>query len=225
VEITVESADLAPAEGQLRFPIFPWWSYGTTVKRGLDLVLALAFLLCSLPIWALIVIAIKLDSPGAAFFSQERVGLRGRPFRFYKFRSMQDGADGAKVRVLHLNEVDGPVFKARTDPRVTRVGRLLRRTSLDELPQLINVVRGDMSLVGPRPPLPEEVANYRSSDMIRLAVKPGLTCWWQVRGRSDCDFDTWMAYDREYVYGMSLGIDMVILLKTVWAVLSCRGAY
>jgi len=225
VEITVESADLAPVEGQLRFPIFPWWSYGTTVKRGLDLVLALAFLLCSLPIWALIVIAIKLDSPGAAFFSQERVGLRGRPFRFYKFRSMQDGADGAKVRVLHLNEVDGPVFKARTDPRVTRVGRLLRRTSLDELPQLINVVRGDMSLVGPRPPLPEEVANYRSSDMIRLAVKPGLTCWWQVRGRSDCDFDTWMAYDREYVYGMSLRIDMVILLKTVWAVLSCRGAY
>jgi lipopolysaccharide/colanic/teichoic acid biosynthesis glycosyltransferase len=196
-----------------------------TVKRGLDLLLALAFLLSSLPIWALIVIAIKLDSPGAAFFSQERVGLRGRPFRFYKFRSMQDGADGAKVRVLHLNEVDGPVFKARTDPRVTRVGRLLRRTSLDELPQLINVVRGDMSLVGPRPPLPEEVANYRSSDMVRLAVRPGLTCWWQVRGRSDCDFDTWMAYDREYVYGMSLGIDIVILLKTVWAVLSCRGAY
>jgi lipopolysaccharide/colanic/teichoic acid biosynthesis glycosyltransferase len=171
------------------------------------------------------VIAIKLDSPGPAFFSQERVGLRGRPFRFYKFRSMQDGADGAKVRVLHLNEVDGPVFKARTDPRVTGIGRLLRRTSLDELPQLINVVRGDMSLVGPRPPLPEEVANYRSSDMVRLAVRPGLTCWWQVRGRSDCDFDTWMAYDREYVYGMSLGIDMVILLKTVWAVLSCRGAY
>ena len=225
MEITVESVDLAPVEGQLRFPIFPWWSYGTTVERGLDLVLALAFLLCSLPIWALIVIAIKLDSPGTAFFSQERVGLRGRPFRFYKFRSMQDGADGAKVRVLHLNEVDGPVFKARTDPRVTRVGRLLRRTSLDELPQLINVVRGDMSLVGPRPPLPEEVANYRSSDMVRLAVRPGLTCWWQVRGRSDCDFDTWMAYDREYVYGMSLGIDMVILLKTVWAVLSCRGAY
>jgi lipopolysaccharide/colanic/teichoic acid biosynthesis glycosyltransferase len=171
------------------------------------------------------VIAIKLDSPGPAFFSQERVGLRGRPFRFYKFRSMQDGADGAKVRVLHLNEVDGPVFKARTDPRVTSIGRLLRRTSLDELPQLINVVRGDMSLVGPRPPLPEEVVNYRSSDMVRLAVRPGLTCWWQVRGRSDCDFDTWMAYDREYVYGMSLGIDMVILLKTVWAVLSCRGAY
>jgi lipopolysaccharide/colanic/teichoic acid biosynthesis glycosyltransferase len=225
VEISVESADLSPLEGQLRFPIYPWWSYGTTVKRGLDLLLALAFLLCSLPIWALIVIAIKLDSPGAAFFSQERVGLRGRPFRFYKFRSMQDGADGAKVRVLHLNEVDGPVFKARTDPRVTRVGRLLRRTSLDELPQLINVVRGDMSLVGPRPPLPEEVANYRSSDMVRLAVRPGLTCWWQVRGRSDCDFDTWMAYDREYVYGMSLGIDIVILLKTVWAVLSCRGAY
>jgi lipopolysaccharide/colanic/teichoic acid biosynthesis glycosyltransferase len=225
VEITVESADLAPVEGHLRVPIHRWWSYGTTVKRGLDLLLALAFLLCSLPIWALIVIAIRLDSPGPAFFSQERVGLRGRPFRFYKFRSMQDGADRAKVRVLHLNEVDGPVFKARTDPRVTRVGRLLRRTSLDELPQLINVVRGDMSLVGPRPPLPEEVANYRSTDMVRLAVRPGLTCWWQVRGRSNCDFDTWMAYDREYVYGMSLGIDIVILLKTVWAVLSCRGAY
>lgn len=138
---------------------------------------------------------------------------------------MTDGADRIKVQLGHLNEVDGPVFKVRGDPRITRVGRWLRRTSLDELPQLVNVLRGEMSLVGPRPPVPEEVAQYRPNDMIRLAVKPGLTCWWQVRGRSTCDFETWMAFDLEYVYGVSLWVDTVILVRTVWAVLSCRGAY
>jgi lipopolysaccharide/colanic/teichoic acid biosynthesis glycosyltransferase len=188
-------------------------------------IVATLTLILTLPLWLAIVVAIRLDSPGPALFVQERVGLRGRRFRFYKFRSMTRGADRMKANLRHLSEVDGPVFKIRTDPRVTRVGRLLRRTSLDELPQLVNVLRGEMSLVGPRPPVPEEVAQYRPSDMIRLAVKPGLTCWWQVRGRSNVDFDTWMAFDREYVYGLSFWVDMVILVRTAWAVLSCRGAY
>lgn len=187
--------------------------------------LAALVLLATLPIWLVIVIAIRLDSPGPAIFVQERVGHRGRRFRFYKFRSMTNGAHQLKAGLRHLNEVDGPVFKVRQDPRVTRVGRLLRRTSLDELPQLLNVLSGDMSLVGPRPPLPDEVAQYRPSDMLRLAVKPGLTCWWQVRGRSQLDFDTWMAYDREYVYGLSFWVDIQILARTAWAVLNCRGAY
>ena len=189
------------------------------------MLVAVLVLTATLPIWLAVVIAIKLDSPGPAIFIQERVGVRGRRFRFYKFRSMTDGADGMKAGMLHLSEVDGPVFKVRTDPRITKVGRVLRRTSLDELPQLINVLRGEMSLVGPRPALPEEVVHYRPNDLVRLAVKPGLTCWWQVRGRSTLDFDTWMACDREYVYGLSFWTDLWILIRTVKAVLSCRGAY
>jgi lipopolysaccharide/colanic/teichoic acid biosynthesis glycosyltransferase len=227
VQVAVEqTVELTPTgEHGLGFPVHPRWSYNTTLKRGLDLSLAVVFLVCSLPVWLLIAVAIKLDSPGPVFFAQERVGHRGRHFRFYKFRSMRVGSDQARTEVQHLNEVSGPVFKVRGDPRITRTGRVLRRTSLDELPQLVNVIRGQMSLVGPRPPLPEEVAQYRASDMVRLSVKPGLTCWWQVRGRSNCDFDTWMAYDREYVYGLSLWVDLVILFRTAWAVLSCRGAY
>lgn len=206
-------------------PQRPWYSYTSTLKRLLDITLAVIVLLATLPIWLVIAIAIKIDSPGRAIFVQERVGLRGRRFRFYKFRSMTDGADHMKAAMRHLSEVDGPVFKVRSDPRVTRIGRLLRRTSLDELPQIINIVKGEMSLVGPRPALPEEVAQYRPNDMVRLAVKPGLTCWWQVRGRSTLDFDTWMACDREYVYGLSFLTDVRILVRTVKAVLSCRGAY
>ena len=206
-------------------PRRPWYSYNSTLKRFLDVFVAGAVLIATLPIWLAIVIAIKIDSPGPAIFVQERVGLRGRRFWFYKFRSMSDGADRMKKDLAHLSEVDGPVFKVRTDPRITRVGRLLRRTSLDELPQLLNVVKGEMSLVGPRPAVPEEVAQYRPNDMIRLAVKPGLTCWWQVRGRSTLDFETWMACDREYVYGLSFWTDLWILIRTVKAVLSCRGAY
>lgn len=223
VQETTELAvvgELEPA-----FPVHARWSYTTTVKRVLDLCLASAFLICSLPAWLLIAVAIKIDSRGPVFFVQERVGLRGGRFRFYKFRSMEEGADRAREALQHLNEVSGPVFKVRLDPRVTRVGRILRRTSLDELPQLINVLRGEMSLVGPRPPLPSEVAQYRPSDMVRLGVKPGLTCWWAVRGRSDCDFDTWMAYDREYVFGVSFWVDLAILARTVWAVLNGHGAY
>lgn len=202
-----------------------WFTYEHGPKRALDVVLSAAFLIAALPLLLAIAIAIKIESPGSALFVQERVGLRGRRFRFYKFRSMYADADRRLADVLHLNEVSGPVFKMRNDPRVTRVGRLLRRSSLDELPQLFNVLRGEMSLVGPRPPVPSEVAVYRASDLVRLTVKPGLTCWWQIRGRSDCDFDTWMRYDQEYVAGLGLVTDLRILLGTVVAVLSARGAY
>lgn len=202
-----------------------WPAYENFLKRIVDVVLAGIGLVAALPIWLAIVIAIRLDSPGPALFVQERVGQRGRRFRFYKFRSMHVDAESRLPEVAASNEVDGPVFKMRRDPRVTRVGGFLRRTSLDELPQLINVLRGDMSLVGPRPPLPREVAEYRPSDAVRLEVKPGLTCLWQISGRSTVSFDQWMEYDREYVHSISLWLDIRILVRTVGAVLSMKGAY
>jgi exopolysaccharide biosynthesis polyprenyl glycosylphosphotransferase len=202
-----------------------WFSYDAPLKRLLDVVLAAFGLVATLPIWLGIVLAIRLDSPGPAIFMQERVGLHGRRFRFYKFRSMYVDAEQRLAEVQAHNEIDGPVFKMRNDPRITRMGGFLRKTSLDELPQLINVLMGDMSLVGPRPPLPREVAQYRPGDLVRLTVKPGLTCLWQVSGRSQVGFDQWMEYDREYVRNMSLKLDLQILLRTVWVVISCRGAY
>lgn len=201
------------------------FAYETTFKRLLDVACASLGLIASLPLWLAIVIAIRLDSPGPAIFVQERVGLRGRHFRFYKFRSMHVDAEQLLNDLLSHNEVSGPVFKIRRDPRVTRVGAWLRRTSLDELPQLLNVLKGEMSLVGPRPPLPREVDQYRPSDAVRLHVKPGLTCLWQVNGRSAVGFDEWMELDREYVRKISLGLDLRILVRTVAAVVSMHGAY
>ena len=202
-----------------------WLVYEGTLKRALDVLLATLGLVASLPIWVGVMVAIKLDSRGPAIFVQDRVGQHGRRFRFYKFRSMRVDAERRMVEVESQNEVSGPVFKMRKDPRVTKVGAFLRRTSLDELPQLINVLKGDMSLVGPRPPLPKEVQQYRPSDMVRLSVKPGLTCLWQISGRSNLSFDEWMEFDRHYVRNMSLWLDLIILARTVGAVLSMRGAY
>jgi len=199
--------------------------YEGVLKRALDLLLSSLGLLAVLPIWLLIVAAIRVESPGRAIFIQERVGLHGRRFRFYKFRSMYVDAERRLAEVMTQNEADGPVFKIRNDPRVTRVGAFLRRTSLDELPQLINVLIGEMSLVGPRPPLPREVEQYRPSDAVRLNVKPGLTCLWQISGRSTVSFDEWMELDREYIRNLSLWLDVSILLRTVGAVLTMRGAY
>jgi exopolysaccharide biosynthesis polyprenyl glycosylphosphotransferase len=199
--------------------------YESVLKRLVDAMLASLGLIAALPMWLAVAVAIKLDSPGPAIFVQERVGRDGHRFRFYKFRSMYVDAQQRLADVKPQNEVEGPVFKMRNDPRVTRVGAFLRRTSLDELPQLINVLKGDMSLVGPRPPLPNEVAQYRPSDLVRLSVKPGLTCLWQINGRSNVGFDQWMEYDREYVRNMSLWLDLRILLRTVRAVLSMRGAF
>ena len=202
-----------------------WFPYEHTIKRLMDVILATIGMIGCAPIWLAIVVAIRLDSEGPAIFVQERVGLHGRPFRFYKFRSMYLDAEQRLAEVSAGNEMDGPVFKIRKDPRVTRIGRFLRRSSLDELPQLINVLKGEMSLVGPRPPLPREVEQYRPGDVIRLSVKPGLTCLWQIRGRSEVGFDEWMEFDREYVRGMSLWLDLQILFRTVMVVLTARGAY
>jgi exopolysaccharide biosynthesis polyprenyl glycosylphosphotransferase len=203
-------------------------SYGDgsyPAKRVLDILLAAIALLITLPVWAVIAVAIKLNSPGPVLFSQTRVGLNGRLFRFYKFRSMVQDAELKRQELLSLNEVDGPVFKLRRDPRITRVGAVLRRTSLDELPQLFNVLKGDMSLVGPRPPLPSEVEKYRPTDMVRLRVVPGITCLWQVSGRSNTSFDQWMELDREYVSNMSFLLDLKILWRTVSVVATGIGAY
>ena len=199
--------------------------YEAVLKRAIDMLLATVGLVATIPIWVAICAAIRLESPGSPIFVQERVGRRGRRFRFYKFRSMYVDAESRLHEVLVHNETDGPVFKIRQDPRITRVGAFLRRTSLDELPQLLNVLKGDMSLVGPRPPLPREVDQYRPGDLVRLQVKPGLTCLWQVSGRSNVGFDQWMELDRQYVRQMSLWLDLSILARTVGAVLSMRGAY
>ncbi|KAB2961855.1 MAG: sugar transferase [Thermoanaerobaculia bacterium] len=194
------------------------------LKRLLDLVIASAMLLAGLPVLAAIALAIRFADGGAVLFRQPRCGRNGRIFTLYKFRTMVEGAEERLGEVAHLNEMNGPVFKMRSDPRVTRLGRLLRRFSLDELPQLWNVVRGDMSLVGPRPPIPEEVARYERWQRRRLAMKPGLTCLWQVRGRNAIDFEEWMRLDLEYIDNWSPWLDLKILARTVPVVLSGRGA-
>ena len=194
------------------------------IKRALDLAVSLFLFFVTLPIQLLAAIAIKLTSSGPVFFRQVRCGLNGRHFTLLKFRTMDAGAEQRLFEVSHLNEMSGPVFKMSKDPRLTMVGRILRRLSIDELPQLVNVIRGDMSLVGPRPPLPEEVAHYEPWQRRRLSMNPGLTCLWQVSGRNEVDFDRWMALDLKYIDTWSPMLDLKILLKTVPAVLSGRGA-
>ncbi len=194
-------------------------------KRILDLVGAAVGGILLGPLLLAIAIAIKLNSPGPVLYRSRRVGEGGRVFAFLKFRSMVRNAEMLRDELLHLNEVDGPVFKIARDPRITRVGALLRRSSLDELPQLWNVWRGDMSLVGPRPPIPEEVRRYSPAQLRRLSVRPGLTCLWQVSGRSHVGFDEWMSLDLAYIERRSLRLDVAILLRTIPAVLSGKGAY
>ena len=194
-------------------------------KRLLDVVLASAGMLVAAPILAAAAVAIKLDSPGPVFHRAVRVGRDGRPITFLKLRSMRADAEELRGLLLHRNITKGPTFKLHDDPRVTGVGRFLRKTSLDELPQLLHVVTGEMSLVGPRPPFQEEVEHYEPWMRRRLETRPGLTCLWQIRGRSDLPFDEWMRLDVEYVDRCSLGLDLKILLLTIPAVLSGRGAY
>ncbi|MEN6521440.1 MAG: sugar transferase [Armatimonadota bacterium] len=195
------------------------------VKRALDVIGALVLLLILSPVFLLIVICIRVDSPGAIIFRQKRLGLGGRAFVFYKFRSMCIDAEKSKTEILHLNEVSGPIFKIRNDPRVTRVGKFMRRYSLDELPQLFNVLKGDMSFVGPRPPLPDEVEQYEEWQLRRLSVIPGITCLWQISGRSKLSFDEWVNLDLKYIESRSIWLDIIILLKTIPAVISADGAY
>ena len=210
---------------QINVPVLELPQGYRLAKRALDIVVASAALVLLAPLMLLIAIAIKLDSPGPVLFRQVRIGRGGKPFWFIKFRSMVKNAEQIKRDLMPKNEArGGPVFKMRNDPRVTRVGRLLRRYSLDELPQLIHVLHGEMSLVGPRPPLPSEVANYGEWEMRRLSVTPGLTCLWQISGRSDIGFREWIELDHIYIDTMSFWTDVKILLFTVPAVVTGKGA-
>lgn len=194
------------------------------LKRLLDVVISLAVLAVLFPLMVLVAILIKLTSAGPVFFVQKRVGMNQREFQLYKFRSMIANAELQKSDLLHLNERDGPAFKIENDPRITPLGRFLRKTSIDELPQLLNVLTGKMSLVGPRPPLPEEVRNYEWLFRKRLSVKPGITCIWQISGRNNVSFDRWMQMDHEYIENWTVWLDLQILLKTIPAVFFSKGA-
>ena len=195
------------------------------VKRTIDVLVSGALLALLSPMLLLIALAIKIDSSGPVLFKQKRVGLNGRIFVLLKFRSMVANAEALLEGLKAFNEMKGPVFKLSEDPRITRVGKFIRRYSLDELPQLINVFRGDMSLVGPRPPLPEEVANYRRRQRRRLSMRPGITCIWQVSGRNEIpDFEDWARLDLEYIDNWSLWGDFKLLLRTIPAVLIGTGA-
>jgi exopolysaccharide biosynthesis polyprenyl glycosylphosphotransferase len=194
-------------------------------KRTMDIVLCSAGLVVLLPFFAAVAVAIKLDSRGPVLFRQVRVGLRHQPFYCLKFRSMTADAEKHRDEIAHLNEVDGPVFKIRNDPRVTRVGAWIRKISIDELPQLVNVLKGEMTLVGPRPPIPAEVEKYEDWMQRRLSVTPGITCVWQISGRSNISFEQWMRMDLDYIDNCSIWKDISILLRTIPAVLFGRGAY
>jgi exopolysaccharide biosynthesis polyprenyl glycosylphosphotransferase len=209
----------------LTFTTSPATPFPLFLKRLLDVVVSATALVALTPLALLMALAIRLGSGPPVMFKQIRCGLHGRRFKLYKFRTMVPDADQHMAEVAHLNEVEGPAFKARRDPRVTGIGRLLRRFSLDELPQLVNVLKGDMSLVGPRPPIPEEVARYERWQRRRLSMKPGLTGLWQVSGRNDLDdFNAWIALDLSYIDQWSLWLDLRILARTIPAVLLARGA-
>ncbi len=194
------------------------------LKRLLDIVVASAAIITLAPLLLVAALAVKLTSKGPILFGQVRVGMRGRTFKMLKFRSMVVNAEELKAALLHRNEQTGPVFKLQRDPRVTRVGRFLRKYSIDELPQLFNVLNGEMSLVGPRPAIPEEVARYAAWQRRRLSVRPGLTCVWQVSGRNDVSFGSWMVLDMRYIDHWSLAEDLRLILRTVPVVLTGRGA-
>ena len=206
---------IAPAEG-----MYLRWG-----KRALDVIGGTLALTLTSPILLLAALLIKLESRGPVLYRSTRIGRGGRPFTFLKLRSMVDGADRHRHHLTHLNECDGPVFKISRDPRITRTGRFLRTTSIDEIPQFVNVILGEMSLVGPRPPIPEEVAQYEPWQMRRLDVRPGITCLWQISGRSRIGFQEWMRLDLDYIRHQSFWLDMKILARTVPAVVSREGAY
>jgi exopolysaccharide biosynthesis polyprenyl glycosylphosphotransferase len=195
------------------------------LKRFIDIAMSSGLLVLLSPLLFLIAILIKLDSPGPVFFRQTRLGRGAKPFTCYKFRSMREDAEAVKPQLRGLNEAEGPIFKIKDDPRITGVGRVIRRFSLDELPQLINIFRGDMSLVGPRPPLPSEVEGYEDWHHDRLKIPAGLTGLWQVMGRSDLSFDEMVMLDLYYAENWSLWLDFKIMLRTIPTVLFARGAY
>jgi exopolysaccharide biosynthesis polyprenyl glycosylphosphotransferase len=208
----------------LTFSAAPHDEIRLLVKRVVDFILAAAALVLLLPVMLAIVIMIRVTSKGPAIFRQERCGLNGRRFVFYKFRSMCDGADDMKGALQHLNQKD-TAFKIPDDPRLTAVGRYIRKFSIDEWPQLWNVIRGDMALVGPRPAVPEEVEHYKRWQRRRLRMRPGLTCLWAISGRDNLDFETWMKLDMQYIDNWSLALDCKIILRTIPQVLLGKGAH
>ena len=221
-QVHLDSINGIPLIGVRETNIRGW---NRAVKRALDVGLAVLALILASPLMALVALAIKLDSPGPILLRQTRVGLNGKLFTVYKFRSMRIGADKELSRLQAQNEAQGPIFKMRNDPRRTRVGRFIRKTSLDELPQFLNVLKGDMSLVGPRPPIPTEVEKYDDWHRRRLEVSPGITGLWQVSGRSHLTFDEMVMLDLYYAENWSLALDLKILLRTIPTVLLGTGAY
>lgn len=215
-----QSLRIKKAAWRLRFLI------NFKLKRIVDIVISVLALIVLSPLLVLVAALIKLDSKGDVFFKQVRIGLHGKPFRMWKFRSMVCDAEQRRSSLEDCNEMaSGVLFKIKHDPRITTIGAFIRKTSIDELPQLINVLRGEMSLVGPRPPLPNEVRDYQRSDCRRLEALPGITCEWQVSGRSDIPFEQQVELDVHYIRNQSLWLDIVLLIKTIPAVLLARGAY
>ncbi len=194
-------------------------------KRFFDIILSLLGLICLSPVLIIVAIAIKLESEGPVLFSQDRVGKDGKTFKMYKMRSMVSNAEELKEKLLKQNEMSGPMFKMKDDPRITKVGKFIRKTSIDEIPQLINIIKGDMSLVGPRPSLPKEVAEFEPWMYERLVVKPGLTCYWQVMGRNNIDFEDWMKLDIKYVRERNLFLDMKLVIKTFFVLFGDKNAH
>lgn len=229
LDLPVSKADIKRLRWSQRGRLFVWeWALSSllVIKRLMDVVCSLIAIVLLIPLFMIVSILIVLEDGWPVLYVQQRVGINGRIFNFYKFRSMRRGADRLKEQLIAQNEsADGVIFKMKKDPRITRTGRFLRRFSIDEMPQFFNVLSGDLSLVGPRPPLPSEVAQYTLADRKRLHVKPGLTCLWQIGGRSEIPFEQQVRLDMEYINSRSIWHDIRIMLKTIPAVLFGRGAY
>jgi exopolysaccharide biosynthesis polyprenyl glycosylphosphotransferase len=194
------------------------------MKRLIDLILSILGIVFLSPIMLIIAIAIKVESKGPIIFSQDRVGKDGKFFKMYKFRSMVINAEELKEKLLSQNEMSGPMFKMKDDPRITKVGKFIRKTSIDELPQLFNVIKGDMSLVGPRPNLPKEVAQFSDYHKLKLKAKPGLTCYWQVMGRNSIGFEEWMELDIKYIRERSIWLDIKLIFRTFFVLFGDKNA-
>lgn len=195
------------------------------LKRVIDIFGACFGLIIFSPLFLIVAVAIKIeDSNGSVLFSQKRVGQYGKEFNMYKFRSMVSNAEELKAKLMEQNEMSGPMFKMKHDPRITKVGKFIRKTSIDELPQLINILKGEMSLVGPRPSLPKEVAKFEPWMLERLEVKPGLTCYWQVMGRNNIDFEDWMKLDIKYLHDRNICLDLKLIFKTFFVLLGDESA-
>jgi exopolysaccharide biosynthesis polyprenyl glycosylphosphotransferase len=212
------------SEKFLNFINIPHNPYALALKKIMDINISLVLIICLSPVILTIALLIKLTSPGPVIYKQTRVGLRGRMFNLYKFRTMVENAEILRKELEDENEADGPVFKIKDDPRITRIGKFLRKTGLDELPQLFNILKGEMSLIGPRPPVPSETQQYKRWQLRRLSVKPGLSCFWQIKpDRNNIKFEKWMEMDLAYIDNWSLRLDFIILLKTIKTVFQRTG--